>query len=114
MYFIIRKILSVIWRFYPDFLFRDSDLFLISFPKSGRHWVMFLLSNIMIDIAEMIEGGMIEPQAAKVMMDAYKWAAERMASKHHSAKQEIDHKSSDGTMGPTRIELVAPDDHCED
>jgi len=67
---------------------------------SAREAAGFAHADRMIDIAEMIEGGMIGPQAAKVMMDAYKWAAERMASKHHSAKQEIDHKSSDGTMSP--------------
>lgn len=38
-----------------------------------------------------------------------------MLTKHgYSDKVEQDHKSSDGTMSPTRIELVAPDDHCED
>jgi len=36
-------------------------------------------------------------------------------SKHgYSDKVEQDHKSSDGTMSPTRIELVAPGDHRED
>lgn len=32
----------------------------------------------------------------------------------YSDRQEIDHRSGDGSMSPTRIELVAPNDHSED
>lgn len=54
--------------------------------------------------------GTIDPQSAKVILDALKWGAERMAPKKHSARQEVNHTSDDGTMSPkpTRIELVAP------
>jgi len=54
--------------------------------------------------------GTIDPQSAKVILDALKWGAERMAPKKHSARQEVNHTSDDGTMTPkpTRIELVAP------
>lgn len=38
-----------------------------------------------------------------------------MLTKHgYSDRQEIDHRSADGSMSPTRIELVAPNDHSED
>lgn len=60
-----------------------------------------------IEIVEMLREGDLDPQTAKAMMDGLKWAAERMAPKAHSAKQDINHTSSDGSLGPTRIELVA-------
>lgn len=59
-----------------------------------------------IDVVEKTSTGNLDPQQARAMMDGLKWAAERMAPKRHSAKQEIDHKSSDGSMSPTRIEIV--------
>lgn len=37
-----------------------------------------------------------------------------MAAEDWREKQEIDHRSADGSMSPTRIELVAPNDHSED
>lgn len=59
-----------------------------------------------------LRDGSLDPQTAKVILDALKWGAERMAPKKHSTRQEVDHTSSDGSMTPTRIELVAPD--CDD
>lgn len=44
--------------------------------------------------------GTLEPQTAKVILDALKWGAERMAPKSHSSSQKIDHTSSDGSMSP--------------
>lgn len=41
------------------------------------------------DIAEELRNGKLEPQTAKVMLDALKWSAERMAPKSHSPRQEI-------------------------
>ena len=64
-----------------------------------------------IDVAEAVRSGRLDPQAGRAVMDGMKWAAERMAPKTHSPKQEIDHTSSDGTMSPSRIELVAPSDN---
>ncbi|MAF06146.1 hypothetical protein [Herbaspirillum sp.] len=54
--------------------------------------------------------GTLDPQSAKVILDALKWGAERMAPKRHSSRQDINHTSDDGSMTPkpTRIELVAP------
>lgn len=45
--------------------------------------------------------GTLDPQSAKVILDALKWGAERMAPKRHSQRQEIDHTSSDRSMTPT-------------
>lgn len=62
-----------------------------------------------IEVVEMLREGTLDAQTAKAMMDGLKWAAERMAPKAHSARQEIDHRSGDGSMAtPTRIEIVAP------
>lgn len=61
-----------------------------------------------IEVVELLREGDLDAQTAKAMMDGLKWAAERMAPKAHSAKQDINHTSSDGSMSPTRIELVAP------
>lgn len=47
--------------------------------------------------------GSLDPQTAKVILDALKWGAERMAPKSHSARQEIDHRSSDGSMTPSQL-----------
>lgn len=61
--------------------------------------------------------GTLDPPTAKVILDALKWGAERMAPKRHSQRQEVDHTSSDGSAGPTRIEITAPsadDDHGDD
>jgi len=44
-----------------------------------------------IEVVELLRDGTIDPQTAKAMMDGLKWAAERMAPKSHSARQEIDH-----------------------
>jgi len=44
--------------------------------------------------------GEIDPQSAKVILDALKWGAERMAPKKHSPRQEVDHRSGDGSMSP--------------
>ena len=63
-----------------------------------------------IEIVELLRDGDLEPNVAKAMMDGLKWAAERMAPKSHSARQEIDHTSTDGSMTPNQIILTGPDD----
>ena len=62
----------------------------------------FAHADKILCVAEQLEDGGLEPQQAKVIIDAYKWAAERMAPKHHGSRQEIDHRSTDGTMTPDR------------
>ena len=54
------------------------------------------------EVAEDVREGGIDPQSAKVMIDAYKWSAERMAPKKYGQKQEIDHRSGDGSMSPPK------------
>lgn len=68
-----------------------------------------------IEVVEAVRNGDIDAQTARVMMDGLKWAAERMAPKSHSSRQEIDHTTRGESIQPTRIEIVAPqqkeDDH---
>lgn len=59
-----------------------------------------------IEIVEDVRSGELDHLSAKAMMDGLKWSAERMAPKAHSSRQEVDHSSTDGTMSPSRIELV--------
>jgi len=39
-------------------------------------------------------------QRSKLMVDTRKWVLAKLAPKKYGDKQEIDHKSSDGTMSP--------------
>lgn len=61
------------------------------------------------DIAGQVLQGLVEPNAARVAIDALKWAAGKRKPKVYGDK--IDHTSSDGTMTPkpTIIEFITPD-----
>ena len=76
---------------------------------AGREAAGYSHADEAMDLRNEIRTGDIDPQAAKVILDALKWGAERMAPKRHSQRQEVDHRSGDGSMTPSRIELVAPD-----
>lgn len=77
----------------------------------AREAAGFAHGDGVVEVVELVRDGTVDPQTAKAMMDGLKWAAERMAPKAHSAKQDINHTSDDGSMSPSRIELVAPDDN---
>jgi hypothetical protein len=51
-----------------------------------------------VEIVEMLRSGELDPNTAKAMMDGLKWAAERMAPKAHSSRQEIDHTTNGEKM----------------
>lgn len=55
-----------------------------------------------------IRSGELDPQSAKVMLDALKWGAERMSPKNHSQRQELDHSSADGSMAPQSPVVILP------
>ena len=61
-----------------------------------------------LNLRNELRAGDLDPATAKVILDALKWGAERMAPKRHSQRQEVDHRSGDGSMSPTRIEITAP------
>ena len=46
-------------------------------------------------------------QRSRLRVDARKWMLSKVLPKVYGDKQEIDHKSSDGSMSPQRVELVA-------
>jgi len=52
------------------------------------------------EVAQKLESEQIKPDVARVILDARKWAAERMAPKSHSPRSIQDHQSSDGSMSP--------------
>lgn len=57
-----------------------------------------------LDLRHEVRSGDLDPHQAKVMLDALKWGAERMAPKHHAQRQEVDHSSSDGSMSPKSVD----------
>lgn len=50
----------------------------------------------------------------RLRIDARKWMAGKLRPKVYGDKQEIDHTSSDGSMGPTRIIIEAAIDDSDD
>lgn len=66
----------------------------------AREAAGFAHADSVLEVIEELRLQGIDAQTARAMMDGLKWAAERMASKHHSPNQKIDHTSSDGSMSP--------------
>ncbi len=64
----------------------------------------------MFDIADMVSEEAAAVAKARLRIDTRKWALARMNPKKYGNKvsQEIDHKSSDGSMAtkPTTIQLL--------
>ena len=54
-----------------------------------------------IEIADSAEAESAAVSKAKLQIDARKWAASKIAPKRYGDKQEIDVKSSDGSMRPS-------------
>lgn len=54
-----------------------------------------------IEIADSAEAESAAVAKAKLQIDARKWAASKIAPKKYGGKQEIDVKSSDGSMTPS-------------
>jgi len=44
----------------------------------------------------------VDAATARVVIDAFKWTAERNAAKVYGARQKVDHSSTDGSMTPDR------------
>lgn len=55
-------------------------------------------------------------QRSRLRVDARKWMLSKVLPKIYGDKQEVDHKSSDGSMTPQKIELIAlmPEDLDDD
>ena len=60
-----------------------------------------------MELRHELRSGGLDPQSAKVILEALKWGAERMAPKHHSSRQEI--VGNEG--GPLKIIMGQDDDN---
>lgn len=49
---VISKFYNAVRKIHPQFGYRESDLFISSYPKSGRNWVHFLLANTFLVYSE--------------------------------------------------------------
>ena len=92
----------LLWAVTPGHEF--SDQYALAREAAG-----YSHADRQVDLANMCAEEGIDPQAARVAMQGYQWAAERMAPKKHSPRQELDHSNSDGSFSPTTIEIVSPD-----
>ena len=62
-------------------------------------------ADIILDIADNATNQ--DYQVARLRVDARKWIASKLLPNKYGDKTQIDHSSTDGTMKPTVIELVA-------
>jgi len=62
-------------------------------------------ADIILDIADTASNQ--DYQVARLRVDARKWVASKLLPNKYGDKTQIDHSSTDGTMKPTVIELVA-------
>ena len=84
----------LLWVVTPGHKFSDHYI-------RAREAAGFAHADRVADLASMAAEEGIDPQAARAAMDGLKWAAERMSPKKHSPRQEVDHRSEDGSMSPT-------------
>lgn len=68
---------------------QDRDGFRSSYTQA-REAAGFAHGDGVIEVVELLRDGVIDPQTGKAMMDGLKWAAERMAPKAHSTRQEVE------------------------
>ena len=71
----------------------------------AREAAGFAHADRLVHTVDKVADGTYDPQTAKAMLDGLKWAAERMAPKRHSPRQEL---VGDGG-GPIQM-TVSPDD----
>lgn len=71
----------------------DRDGFRNSYMRA-REAGGFSHADRIIDVVDKVSTGEYESHQAKAMMDGLKWAAERMAPKSHSSRQEVEQKST--------------------
>ena len=68
---------------------QDRDGFRNSYTHA-REAAGYSHGDGVIEVVELLRDGTIDPQTGKAMMDGLKWAAERMAPKAHSTRQEVE------------------------
>lgn len=78
--------------------------------RSAREAAGYAHADDILEVADEARAGTLEPNVAKVVMDAKKWAAERMAPKSHGVKQAMEVYGKDGgaikTESTTDVELA--------
>ena len=62
-------------------------------------------ADIILDIADNATNQ--DYQVARLRVDARKWIASKLLPNKYGERTQIDHSSTDGSMKPTVIELVA-------
>ena len=62
-------------------------------------------ADIILDIADNATNQ--DYQVARLRVDARKWIASKLLPNKYGDRQSVDHSSTDGSMRPTIIELVA-------
>lgn len=77
----------------------DRDGFRTHYLRA-REAAGFSHADSIMVVAEKIATEGMEPNAGRVIIDAMKWSAERMAQRHHSPKQEIENS---GTVTVRRV-----------
>lgn len=78
----------------------DADVLFSEHYHASREAAGYAHADEALALRNELRSGTIDPQSAKVILDALKWGAERMAPKRHSARQEVNHSSEDGSMSP--------------
>lgn len=78
---------------------RDKDGFSEQY-HAAREAAGYAHADEALELRHLLYDGTIDHQSAKVILDALKWGAERMAPKRHSQRQELNHSSEDGSMTP--------------
>ena len=76
----------------------DRDGFHTDYMRA-REAAGFAHADQSVDVARRAEDGDLDPQAARAALAGYHWAAERMAPKRHSPRQEITGEEG----GPVRV-----------
>jgi len=66
----------------------------------------YFYADSMLDVASLVGQGELGAAEARVIMDAYKWTAERNASKAYGQRKavEMDLSSKDGSMAPKPLD----------
>lgn len=70
----------------------------------AREAAGFAHADGIVEVTELLRDGTVDPQTGKAIMDGLKWAAERMAPKHHSPRQEV--TGAEG--GPVQTATIDP------
>lgn len=78
--------------------------------RRAREAAGYAHADSIIDAVERVNTDELRPDAARVMMDGLKWAAERMAPKAHSPRQQLEHS---GKIDQPLVIVMDDDDQAD-